>query len=255
MLLDIKDFRIRKEIIKQFKDLNFKSNRIFFSAYAKLFKKIQAILKEKKLDLMNVSFEELQDLEYDLKISFSHDEIKSMIQNNRVRKETIDNLMKKMIKLNLTITDTSEDKIVYCNIFNEIVDNRKDKRIYFNFNESVLKILYGLQAGNFINVEYEKLLELEDNYQLNFYLYCLTIFRNQSDGHITKNINDLKNELAGAFNYEDRLFYSRFISVPAKEINKNLELFGIEIKTFRNGDNIKIFVNRINGSACGAPLK
>lgn len=244
MLPNINNFRIRKEIIKQFKDLDFKSNRIFFSAYGKLFKKIQAILKEKKLSLKDVSFEELLDLEYDLEISFSHDELKELMKSNRARRETIENLIDVLIKLNLKITDIEEDKVLVSTIFNSIVDYRKEKRVYFEFNENILKILYALQAGEFINVEYDKLIELNDNYQLNFYLYCLTIIRENGNGIITKKLNDLRNELAGAFNYEDRLFYSRFINIPAKEINKNIDIFGLEIKVKRLGENITISVKR-----------
>lgn len=243
MLPNINNFRIRTEIIKQFKDLDIKSNRIFFSAYGKLFKKIQAILKEKKLSLKDVSFEELLDLEYDLEISFSHDEIKELMKNNRLQKPTIENLIDRLIRLHLKVTDIEEDKVIVSTIFNNIVDDRKNKRIYFEFNESILKILYALQAGEFINIEYGKLIELKDNYQLNFYLYCLTIIRENGSGIVTRKLNDLRNELAGAFNYEDRLFYSRFINIPAKEIN-NMDIFGLDIKVKRLSENITISVKR-----------
>lgn len=78
-------------------------------------------------------------------------------------------------------------------------------------------------------------------YDINLYLYALTILRGNR-GIITISIDNLKEILCGNETSQlDKMFYKRFVSDPKERINKQSDLL---IATNREKDNIKLIVNK-----------
>lgn len=206
------------EILQQYKSLNVNGSKFFYYSYGKLDMKIQAILKEN-----DKTYEEVQDMDcLDLSINISYDEIKSLTKRNRIERRDIDNIIKD-IKNNSMITLEDEDKIKLVSIYDCITIDKKSKRVIVEFNKNAVLLFQGIRQYAYSNIDFNDIVNLKNVYEVNLYLYAITILRG-SKGVVNIKIDTLREILASDSKIDDYHFVSRFVNKPARSITNNEDI-------------------------------
>lgn len=233
----MENFVIYSDVLKQYKDLTCKEEKLFFYAYHKMYIKVKAIMKELKIE----SFDEFDFDKLDHWIQIRYEDIKTLCKVKRVDNNNYKDIKKKLVEGSCSI-DIEEDKgIRTIFLYDEIYFNNEDKKVIVKFNKNIKHIFILCEKLGFTKVFIRDLIENKNSYDLKFYLYACTILRN-GKGTLNISIDNIRKIINPKSNIPDKNFYSRFIKQPADRINDNKEL-RIEIKTKREKEIIKIIVN------------
>lgn len=235
--LKANDLNVMSQVFQQYRDLRLNGSKFFYYSYARLDMKLQRLEKDSYgKDIREV----LQDGMADLKVRVHFDEIKELLQVDRLQRRDLDNMKKDLIANSHFEIVTNEITDIFF-IYERITINSKEKYIDVFFNDYAI-ILHDITNGNpFTKIIFDDIIQLSTKYQMNLYTYAMTVLR-KGGGIITRNIDDLREILANGNNSNDYVFVNRFITTPAKEITSNNNI-GIRIKVQKKGNNIQIAVN------------
>lgn len=255
------------DILKQFKNLTAKDEKLFYYAFGKLQSRAIAIKREiqknkfangNKLGFdtsnIDVDIDEIGVVS-ELEVNVSYDEIKILNGIERVDKRNFKTINEKLLKDAWCIWIEEGNNYTGTALYEKIVFNNDKRRIEVLFTESAAKLLTiiddkvtkgedGKCLGGFAKISIKNICPLKKTYDLKFYLYALTILRGNK-GYITIGMDVLRGMLGPDAKIEDKMFYQRYIKNPAKAIN-DLKL-DIKIDTERKGDNVVINVVKRKG--------
>ncbi|RDY22407.1 replication initiation protein [Romboutsia maritimum] len=240
--INLKNINMLRQVLQQYRELTFNSNKFFYYSYGKLDIKIQAILKSS-----NKTYEDIEDLisiDDLLNISISFDELTILFGCKRIETKTLNNIIKNISNnSSMIINNEFEDETYILFVYKGVTIDRKNKSIHIEFNDDAIRLFENIRTMPFCRIDFEDILNLENKYQMNLYLYALTILRG-SEGVITMKIENLRNILGENSVIDDYNFINRFITKPAKEITENNNI-NLDIHIVRAKSNIKIRVNRL----------
>jgi len=240
--LTVNNLRMVKQIMQQYRDLSLNGNKFFYYSYGKLDMKIQSILKEKE-----ISNEDAEQVEMfvPLSINIDYEELKTLLGVDRIEKRTTNNL-KKSIKENSTFNiyveedGVSEDRTMF--IYDEIIFDNYNRKVMVDFNSKVIDLFIAIRNLPYANIIFTDMLHVENKYQINLYLYAITLLRGNK-GSIQISVENIRSILGDESQIDDYNFITRFVNKPANEITVNKEI-SIDINTSRVGDNILINVSK-----------
>ena len=240
--LTINNFHMASQILQQYRDLTARGNKLFYYSYAKLDCKIQAILKAEGLELSESNVLTNND---NLTVDISYDEIKELFNIEKLQKRDMNKMIKDITeKSHITIAteDKSKTKIIF--IYKSICIDSNERKISFEFNENVLELFeyIRVQGNSFVDIKFDEIIALNTKYEINLYLYCLTILRGNK-GNVSMSIDNLREILAGKDNFSNDLnFLTRFINRPSQLItnNENINMSIYHNKINKNTINLKV---------------
>lgn len=255
------------DVLKQFKNLTTKEEKLFYYAFGKLQSRAVAIKKEiqrnkavnnKKFGIdsssIDVDIEEI-GIVSELEVNISYDEVKILNNINRVDKNNFRDIEKNLLKDACTIGIWNDGNYTVISLYEKIIFNNDKRRIEVLFTESAAKLLTviddkvskdeeGKCLGGFTTISINNICPLKKSYDLKFYLYALTILRGNK-GCVTMGMDGLRGILGPDTIIEDKMFYQRYIKNPSKAINDlNLD---IKVDTDRKGENVVIKVIKRKG--------
>jgi hypothetical protein len=239
----MQDFKMVSDVLKQFRDLTCKQNKLFYYAFAKFQIKILAIAKETECE-----FDEMEDY-HDFTVNIPYSEIAELSNVKRVDRNNFADIKNKLLSSASSIDYFDGDSVVTYMIYDNIRFDNVQRKIEVTFNDSVIKLLKDSTTLPYTNVLISDLQKIKGTKELNLFLYSLTIYREKNkSGVVTMNINNLRNILSDNSQCEDKLFYFRFISNPIKKLN-NIKGLSKHLKSDRDKQNIKLFIkeNEKNG--------
>lgn len=235
--IKVNQLNMATQVLKQYRDLSLKSNKVFHYSYGRLDIKLQSIIKDNEVPLPEVLDGEVVDLT----VRLTYPEIKSLLGINRVRLRELETIVNNLEE-NSTFVLEYDNTITRFFLYKRITIHTKDKYIEVEFNENAVTFFELLRVLPYSRLEFEEIVLLETKYQMNLYLYAITILRGYR-GVLSINIENLRDILAKESTIDNNNFYHRFVSKPAKEIN-NLQGINLEIQTQREGSNVNIIVNK-----------
>ena len=255
------------DVLKQFKNLTAKDEKLFYYAFGKLQSRAIAIKKEIQknkslydyklgLDTSNadVDIDEIGVVS-ELEVNVSYDEVKILNGIERVDKRNFKTINEKLLKDAWCIWIEEGNNYTGTSLYEKIVFNNDKRRIEVLFTESAAKLLTTIDnkvskngeekcLGGFAKISINNICPLKKSYDLKFYLYALTILRGNK-GCITIAMEGLRGILGPDTIIEDKMFYQRYIKNPAKAINDlNLD---IKVETERKDKNVFIKVVKRKG--------
>lgn len=236
----INNLHMLSNLLQQYRDLSVNGSKFFYYSYAKLDIKLQSMLKATETNYSEV--EELSCIN-DLVVNISYDELKALTNRKRMDKRDIKNMIKD-IKNNSSFTMEYDGKIKIMFIYDTILIDTEERRVTVIFNSNVIRLFESIRENPYVEINFNDILELDTKYQINLYLYLLTILRGKS-GNIQISIEKLRDILARHSSVDNNNFVHRFVMKPAKEIN-NKENVLISTNLNRQGKNIHIKVERKN---------
>lgn len=236
--LKVNDLNMVSQVLQQYRDISINSNKLFFYAYGKLDVKLQAIEK----DSHNVEVRDLVETEVvDLKVRINHSELRELFNREEIRKRDIDIILKYLTDnafIKLYDKENEREEIIF--IYDRIRVEGRSQYIEVFFNESAITLFENIRRQSYAKINFHDVVHLSTKYQMNLYLYALTILRGNS-GVITMNKENLRYILSPDSIIDDNSFIHRFIMVPSKKITNN-DNISISVYAEREGDNITIRV-------------
>ena len=234
----INNLHMLSKLLQQYRDLSINGSKFFYYRYAKLDIKLQSMLKATK-----TNYDEVEELSCinDLVVNISYDELKTLTNRKRMDKRDIKNMIKD-IKNNSSFTMEYDGKIKIMFIYDTILIDTEERRVTVICNSNVIRLFKSIRENPYVEINFNDILELDTKYQINLYLYLLTILRGKS-GNIQISIEKLRDILARHSSVDNNNFVHRFVTKPAKEIN-NKENISIATNLNRQGKNIHIKVER-----------
>jgi len=195
------------------------------------------------LKATETNYDEVEELSCinDLVVNISYDELKTLTNRKRMDKRDIKNMIKD-IKNNSSFTMEHDGKIKIMFIYDTILIDTEERRVTVIFNSNVIRLFKSIRENPYVEINFNDILELDTKYQINLYLYLLTILRGKS-GNIQISIEKLRDVLARHSSVDNNNFVHRFVMKPAREIN-NKENVSISTNLNRQGKNIHIKVER-----------
>lgn len=232
------------EVLKQFKDLTAKEEKLFYYAFGKLQSKALGI----KTSLYDINYESsMEDIGIldELQVSIDYEEIKILNNVNRVDRSNFRVLEKQLISnaSYITLWDQINEEYQVISLYEKIIFNNKEKKVEVLFTESALELLVRIDkfAGN-AEIEIRDLCQIEKSGDLKLFLYALTILR-KNKGMIRISFDKVREILNPKTTIEDKMFYKRYIKDPVDRINKlNLS---IKINTLRDNGNIVFSIHKV----------
>lgn len=232
----MENFVIYSDVLKQYKDLTCKEEKLFFYAYHKMYIKVKAIMKE--LDIKSFDGFDFDKLDHWVQIKY--EDIKMLCEVKRVDKNNYKDIKKKLVEGSCSIDIQEEKGIRTIFLYDEMFFDNEEKKIIVKFNKNIKHIFTLCEKLGFTKVFIRDLIENKKSYDLKLYLYACTILRNNK-GNVNINMENLRNIINPKSNIPDKNFYSRFIKQPSDRINENKEL-RIKIETKREKELIKVKV-------------
>lgn len=242
---DLNNIHMIKEVLKQYRDLNLNSNKIFYYSYARLDIKLQALIAQEGLSpkylTENGDIDAIME-KSDLTVAISIDEIKKLTGRDRIERRDLNRIADNLSK-NAWISLENDDKKEVVFLYSKIFINFTDKRIEITFNKHGIELFEMIRNNPYVNIDFNEIMNLETKYQMNLYLYALTVLRGNK-GNIQISIDNMKDILSGETSkINDYNFIRRFLTVPSEEINSNNNL-NINIYATKNKNNINLLVEK-----------
>jgi len=232
----INDLQISVDIVKQYKELTSKEEKLFYYAFGKMQHRVNAI--HKACD--TTKFEEIDD-KHDNMVKVSYDEIKMLQDVKRVDSSNFNNISKQLLGKGY-FTKKEEDGLKIYFLYKSVSFNNKKRMVEVEFTEHARKLFDFVLDSPFVNIQIEDLKKIKGTKELKLYLYCLSIWRKEKNtGIIKMKIDKLKEILGGKESQEDRKFYFYFISKPIKKLD-NIKGLTKKINCSRNDDLVTLSV-------------
>lgn len=235
----MENFKIYSQVLKQYKDLTCKEEKLFYYAYGKYFVKVMSIMKEKRIrEFEEFDFEGFTDYQIDI----SYNEIKALANVKRVDKNNFIDIRMKLLDNTNAIAIIEEESTEMMFLYRNVFFNNKERIVSVTFTKEIEK-LFELCKGEYTRILIEDLKKITKTYELKLYLYCSTIFREQKKCGIMKvKMVNLRKALNPAVEGLDANFYSRYIKKPCDAL-KNLDLY-LEIQCKKERDLVTFTVTK-----------
>lgn len=231
----MKNFRIYSEVLKQFKDLTCKEEKLFYYAYGRFFVRHSSIAK-------NTEYDESGVPDMNLTINISYDEIQCLCDVKRVDRNNFKNINNKLLG-NSFIDIIDESKSRKISIYEEIIFDNVKRQVEVTFTESAVKLFKMIDEGfGYTNILIEDIKNIENTFDLKLYLYCMTMYRKREKiGIVSIGIDEVRDSINPNASCNDSSFYNRYVKEVCKRINSNNKLkYVIEAK--KEKGNIKFIV-------------
>jgi len=237
--LAINNIRMLSEILQQYRKINLSGNKFFYYSYAKLDIKLQSIIRERHLEIEDICEHTFEDDE--LTVNIEYDEILALLQRDRMVSRDYSRLINS-IKDNSSFILKEGNITSLIFLYSMVKVDRDKRKITVEFNKNAVKLFQMIRENSFVNINFDEIMNIETKYQMNLYLYCLTLLRGNS-GKIRISIDKLYDILAGDNALNDAVFMHRFITTPSKELNNNKKV-NLLINCGRENNNVWIEVAR-----------
>ena len=238
------DLQIKYDIIKQFKKLDAKEEKLFYYSFGKMEHKVRVIEKSKRESELIDHIENVSD---GLTVNISYNEIKELENVKRVDRYTFEKVRDRLFG-NATITVFDEEESIFkvYYVYNHIYFYNKERRIEVLFNREIVKVFENVIDGKkspFVNIKVNDFKKIKGTRELKLYLYCLGIWRKETNsGVININIDKLRNIIGKTCNEDDTRFVYKYISIPINNLN-NTKGLTKKISFNRKGEIITISVS------------
>jgi len=236
--LNIGNLRMIKQVMQQYRDLTLNGNKFFYYSYAKLDVKIQSVLKKRKEKYQDAEFVEVV---MPLEITIDYTELKKLLKVKRIENELIDSIITNVSR-NSSFVIRTEKETTLLFIYESIVFNSLNKNVRVKFTEDATNLFVKIREMPYSNIVFSDILNIKNKYQINFYLYAISILRGNA-GKLRISIENIRKILGNYSQIDDYNFVHRFINKPAKEITENKDI-KLKITTSRESNNILINVSK-----------
>lgn len=232
--LKINNLHMLTQVLKQYRELTLNSNKFFYYSYGKLDVKLQSVLK-----VSGQSYQEIEFTTCSLIVKVDFEELKKLFDCNRIQKRDLNNIVKN-IKSNSSISLECDGKTDIVFIYDRISIDSKEKVIEIEFNDHAIELFSAIRELPFSNIDFEDIINLKTKYQINLYLYAITLLRGKK-GKVVISKEKIRDILCKDSTIDDYNFIHRFIKKPSVEITKNSNV-KLNILASRKNNNIEMEV-------------